>query len=98
MRYALWCFLAIWYDLIDMTTERAERPQPTDEQLQRIGLTRERWERMRIEIEAREERAPNVGDAAPDFELPVLGDRAQTVRLSAFRGKRPVALIFGSYT
>ncbi len=90
--------MAICYDPIDMTTERAERPQPTDEQFQRIGLTRERWERMRIEIEAREERAPNVGDVAPDFELPVLGDRARTVRLSGFRGKRPVALVFGSYT
>ncbi len=82
-----------------MTTESATpRPQPTDEQLQRVGLTRERWERMCAEHEAREARAPNMGDPAPDFELPVLGDRAQTVRLSDFRGQRPVALIFGSYT
>ena len=49
-------------------------------------------------MEAREERAPNVGDSAPDFDLPVLGEREQTVRLSHFRDKRPVALIFGSYT
>ncbi len=94
----MWRLIAIWYDPKAMTTERAERPQPTDEQLQRIGLTRERWERIRIEMEAREERAPNVGEMAPDFELPVLGDREQTVRLSDFRDKRPVALIFGSYT
>ncbi len=41
--------------------------------------------------------APKVGDAAPDFELSdVHGEH--TVRLSDFRGKKPVALIFGSYT
>ena len=38
-----------------------------------------------------------VGDQAPDFELPVL-DRTLQVRLSAFRGDRPVVLVFGSYT
>jgi hypothetical protein len=37
------------------------------------------------------------GDTAPDFELPTL-DRQATVRLSSFRGSRPVALVFGSYT
>ena len=42
-------------------------------------------------------RAPRVGDEAPDFEL---SDAAgtRTVRLSSFRGDRPVALVFGSYT
>jgi len=38
-----------------------------------------------------------VGDQAPDFELPVL-DRTRQIRLSAFRGDRPVVLVFGSYT
>ena len=38
-----------------------------------------------------------VGDPAPDFELPLLGGEGK-VRLSAFKGDRPVALIFGSYT
>lgn len=38
-----------------------------------------------------------VGDDALDFELPVL-DGQGTVRLSSFRGIRPVALVFGSYT
>ena len=38
-----------------------------------------------------------VGDPAPDFELPTL-DRSGTVRLSSFRGKKPVVLVFGSYT
>lgn len=37
------------------------------------------------------------GDAAPDFNLPLLGG-SEKVQLSSFRGKSPVALIFGSYT
>ena len=81
-----------------MTTQEAGRPQPTDEQLKRIGLTRERWEEIGAEHAVREARAPNVGDPAPGFELPVLGDRDQKVRLSDFKDSRPVALIFGSYT
>ena len=38
-----------------------------------------------------------VGDDAPDFELHTV-DRSARVRLSSFRGKQPVALVFGSYT
>lgn len=37
------------------------------------------------------------GDMAPDFELPAV-DKSRTVRLSSFRGSRPVVLVFGSYT
>ena len=37
------------------------------------------------------------GDAAPDFELAVLKHNTR-VKLSAFAGKRPVALLFGSYS
>ncbi len=37
------------------------------------------------------------GDVAPDFTLASL-DSKQKVTLSDFRGKRPVALVFGSYT
>jgi hypothetical protein len=44
-----------------------------------------------------EERAPQVGDHAPDFALAPLGG-GELVRLSSFRGVKPVALIFGSYT
>ena len=41
--------------------------------------------------------APKGGDMAPDFELrDVNGEN--TVRLSDFRGKKPVALVFGSFT
>ena len=81
-----------------MTTQETTRPQPTDEQLKRLGLTRERMEEMRAEHAVREARAPNVGDPAPAFELPVLGDRERKVRLAEFKDSRPVGLIFGSYT
>jgi len=41
--------------------------------------------------------APKKGDMAPDFTLfDITG--AKSVTLSDFRGKKPVALIFGSYT
>ena len=42
------------------------------------------------------------GGPAPDFELPHLpghgGAEGETVRLSDYFGRRPVALVFGSYT
>jgi len=42
-------------------------------------------------------KSPKVGDLAPDFELQDPEGNLR-VRLSDFRGKRPVALVFGSYT
>lgn len=41
--------------------------------------------------------APKEGDVAPDFEL-YDTDGKNSIRLSDFRGNKPVALIFGSYT
>jgi peroxiredoxin len=42
-------------------------------------------------------KAPRAGDMAPDFTLSdVMGK--ESVRLSDFRGQKPVALVFGSYT
>ena len=38
-----------------------------------------------------------VGDLAPDFTLRTI-DRQTEITLSAQRGRRPVVLIFGSYT
>lgn len=41
--------------------------------------------------------APKEGDLAPDFKLfDVNGE--YLVRMSDFRGRKPIALIFGSYT
>jgi peroxiredoxin len=42
-------------------------------------------------------KAPKTGDLAPDFELSD-SDGQHPVRLSDFRGQKPVALLFGSYT
>ena len=41
--------------------------------------------------------APKLGEIAPDFELHS-PDGLTSVRLSSFRGNKPVALIFGSFT
>ena len=41
--------------------------------------------------------APKAGDIAPDFELRDV-NAENPVRLSNFRGRKPVALIFGSFT
>jgi len=38
-----------------------------------------------------------VGDIAPDFALPFLKGNGEA-KLSAYKGKLPVVLIFGSYT
>ena len=46
---------------------------------------------------ARDEMGPAVGDTPPDFFLKRMGSD-ERVRLSDFKGKRPVGLIFGSYT
>ena len=42
-------------------------------------------------------KAPSAGDMAPDFTLYGI-DGMDSVTLSEFRGKKPVALVFGSYT
>ena len=55
---------------------------------------------VRAAVEAilvRDETGPKVGEAAPDFSLKRLGSE-ERVRLSDFRGRRPVALASGSYT
>lgn len=41
--------------------------------------------------------APKKGDVAPDFKLRDANGE-NPVRLSDFRGQKPVALVFGSFT
>ena len=48
-------------------------------------------------IEERRHNHPDVGDDSPDFELE-RHDGTGTLRLSSYRGDRPVVLIFGSLT
>lgn len=45
----------------------------------------------------RDQLGPKVGETPPDFSLKRAGSE-ERVRLSSFKGKRPVALVFGSYT
>jgi hypothetical protein len=61
------------------------------------GMAPERRGAMMQFLAERETLAPAVGSQAPDFELPQLVG-AEHVRLSSFQGRKPVALIFGSYT
>jgi hypothetical protein len=80
-----------------------QRLSPTDwERLQTFV------ERMLLEWRAammafvaqRETHAPAVGTEAPDFTLPRLrSDKSdEWVQLASFRHRKPVALIFGSFT
>lgn len=64
--------------------------------LQRYNFAPEQIASVRQRMQRREERAPKLGDPAPDFTLPVLHGEGASVMLSALRGG-PVALIFGSY-
>lgn len=47
--------------------------------------------------DSRREGNLKIGDPAPDFDLKRLHEKGR-VTLSSFKGKRPVVLIFGSYT
>ena len=54
-------------------------------------------QRGRVTQDFRAVGALKPGDLAPDFALEPRGG-GPAVRLSSFRGKSPVALVFGSYT
>jgi len=63
-----------------------------------FGQSSQRGRRLRGEF--RDRRFPDrlqEGDQAPDFTLRSL-DGKRTATLSDYRGKKPVALVFGSYT
>lgn len=55
-----------------------------------------RREKMKQQRELNRQ-APKQGDLAPDFTLSDITG-AGSVTLSGFRGHKPVALVFGSYT
>ncbi len=67
-------------------------------QLRDIGSKANDWRQHELDWQLdNDRRSPKVGDLAPDFELAdTTGDNS--VRLATFRGERPVALVFGSYT
>ena len=45
----------------------------------------------------RDEMGPGIGQVPPEINLKLMGSE-ERVQLSSFQGKKPVALIFGSYT
>ena len=57
------------------------------------GIARQAMEAVAL----RDEMGPHVGEVPTDFNLKRVGSEDR-VRLSSFKGKKPVALIFGSYT
>jgi len=59
-------------------------------------IFRYRREKMRSQ-KSLDKRAPKVGALAPDFTLSDTSG-TESITLSDFRGKKPVALVFGSYT
>jgi Ca2+-binding EF-hand superfamily protein len=72
---------------------------PPTEGLARPASPRDGADRSRGEARLfRGGAAPVVGDRAPDFTLSRSDDPQVQVQLSSFTGKKPVALIFGSYT
>lgn len=73
------------------TSTRMERP---DHKKRRFS--REDMMKMRERSLARD-KAPPLGAEAPNFTLQTQ-DGSRTVELASFRGKKPVVLVFGSYT
>ena len=57
------------------------------------GIARQAMEAVAL----RDDMGPHVGEVPTDFNLKRVGSKDR-VRLSSFKGKKPVALIFGSYT
>ena len=109
----VWEFLAEKYDKDmdgELTEDEYDRGAETFARLDRNDdgvLTRADWDNVRGPFGAGEGQrpgdglvgqAPEEGEQAPDFELPYVTEPTETIRLSSFAGKKPVALIFGSYT
>lgn len=53
--------------------------------------------KLRKQLVKLDKLAPKVGDVAYDFTLSDIAGTS-SITLSEFRGKKPVALVFGNYT
>jgi hypothetical protein len=65
----------------------------TQDDIEQLGKARRQGARNQ-----KRPQAPAVGDQAPDFELARLDDLKKKIKLSDLYTKKPVVLIFGSYT
>ena len=98
-----WDFVAKKYDADEngsVTAQEYTRGAEGFKSLDHNGdglLDRSDWETI-SHRHGRDGKGPEVGDVAPDFALSEIRDKNQTVTLSKFAGKQPVALIFGSCT
>lgn len=86
-------------DQIKSLMKEAQGPRLTVKQMLDSGKVHVGAEgRLPIDsVLERDEMGPKPGELPPDFSLKLKGTEDR-VRLSDFRGKEPVALIFGSYT
>ena len=87
---------AILFLLFSLTTITAAAQQPPSSK-DKLPLTQDPRFKEAYEKHKWGEGKLKVGDLAPDFELKKLGSE-ERVQLSSFADKKPVALIFGSYT
>ena len=80
------------------TKQKPVGQMPAREMLDAIGgdLSPTLKEAMEAVV-ARDEMGPHEGMVPPDFNLKRMGSE-ELVQLSSFKGQKPVALIFGSYT
>jgi len=80
------------------TTGAPVDPNDPNAQAFRILFKANEWRAHELEWQLTNDvRSPKVGDLAPDFELEDPSGQ-NSIKLSTFVGKRPVALVFGSYT
>lgn len=82
IRWGISLAMALGVVLVCVASATAQRPRPPG---------------GRPDRPANREGNLSVGDPAPDFALPSVDGKSR-MQLGSFRGKRPVALIFGSYT
>ena len=68
---------------------REKAPEPSGAPAREINTPPAKGERLPDTLQ--------VGDPAPDFALPLVKGKGE-ITLSSYKGKKPVVLIFGSYT
>lgn len=89
MRLLLSCFLLAGFLALDVSVQGQNPGKKQVKKPGEVNTPPARGERKNDSL--------RVGDPAPDFSLPRLKDKGE-VKLSSFQGKKPVVLIFGSYT
>lgn len=98
-----WKFVSEKYDANrdgKVTADEYTRGKETFNTLDRNGdsvVTEADW-KVRSRRNRSSSNAPLVGDVAPDFALTSVTNSNEMARLSDFKGKKPVALLFGSCT